>query len=131
MIRLIVFVLCFLPIAPAVAEQASYGNVTLTGLARDVDWPYNQLGASYAMVCNVNGPDGFLTIRAGPGSQFASQRKLNRLAIVEVDTRFRQGFWVQVIDAYRTHTKGGTPQKYKSLQVIGWAHDGYLCAFLD
>ncbi|MCP5087348.1 MAG: hypothetical protein GY952_11160 [Rhodobacteraceae bacterium] len=129
--RLKILLLYFLVVTPAVAEQANYGNVTLTGLARDIDWPYNQSGASYAMVCNVNGPEGFLTIRAGPGSHSASVRKLNRLAIVEVDTRYRQGSWVQVIDAYRTHTKSGTPQNYKSLRVHGWAHDGYLCAFLD
>ena len=115
----------------AAAEQAQYGTVSLEGLARDVDWPYNTPGPSFAMICNVNGPDGFLTIRSGPDTSYGSRRKLNRLAIAEVDTRYRQGRWVRVLDAYRTHTKDGVRQDYKSLRVEGWAHDGYLCAFLD
>lgn len=117
--------------SPIGAETAQYGAISLEGLARDTDWPYNAAGASYAMVCNVNGPDGFLTIRSGPGSDYASKRKLNRLAIVDVDTQYRQGRWVKVIDAYRTHTKDGQRQEYKGLPVKGWAHDGYLCSFLD
>ncbi len=129
--KLLTVLVFILPIVPATAEQAVYGTVALTGLAREVDWPYNLQGASYAMVCNVNGPDGFLTVRAGPGSHYASRRKLNRLAIIEVDTRYRQSSWVRVTDAYRTHSKNGTSQNYKSLRVEGWAHDGYLCAFLD
>ena len=42
------------------------------------------------MVCNVNGPDGFLSIRSGPGSDFEAVRKLKRLAIVEVDDSERR-----------------------------------------
>lgn len=112
------------------AEEGFYGEVTLDGLSRNVDWPVNRPGPSLSMVCNVNGPDGFLTIRDGPGGNYKSNRKLNRLAIIEVDTRARQGRWVRVLDAYRTHTKNGHPQNYKSLSVRGWAHDAYLCAFI-
>jgi len=109
------------PAVPAVAEDASYGAIDLTGLAREDN----------AMVCNVNGPDGYLTIRAEPSSKSAPMRKLNRLAIVVVDTRVRDGNWVRVITAYRTHNKHGERQALKNLPVSGWAHDGYLCDFLD
>mgnify|MGYP000333135073 FL=1 len=79
----------------ATAEEAFYGDVSLEGLSRNVDWPVNRAGPSLSMVCNVNGPDGFLTVRNGPGSNFKSNRKLNRLAIIEVDTRYRQGRWIR------------------------------------
>jgi len=86
----------------AQAETRTYGRVDLGGLARDTDWPYNAPGLSYAMVCNVNGPDGFLSVH-----------------------------WVRVIDGHRTHTKDGVPQDFKPLTVSGWAHDGFLCSFID
>lgn len=115
---------------PAVAEQASYGEVELTGLARD-SWTYNTgIRVQNAMVCNVNGPDGFLSIRSGPGTEFDVNRKLNRLAIVEVVLSERQGRWVQVLGASRTVTKEGVSQSTKALPVQGWAHDGYLCDFI-
>lgn len=115
----------------AVAEERTYGAVDLTGLSRDTDWPYNTAGQSYAMVCNVNGPDGFLSVRAGPGSDYAQVRAFNRLAILTVDTSQRRGNWVRVVDGARTHTKDGARQDYNPLPVSGWAHDGYLCGFLD
>jgi len=118
------------PAVPAVAEDASYGAIDLTGLARN-SWGLNPEGEDNAMVCNVNGPDGYLTIRAEPSSKSAPMRKLNRLAIVVVDTRVRDGNWVRVITAYRTHNKHGERQALKNLPVSGWAHDGYLCDFLD
>ena len=66
-------------VAPAVhAEEATYGNVYLSGLARDVDWPFNAAGISSAMVCNVNGPDGFLSVRSGPGTNYEQVRAFNR-----------------------------------------------------
>ena len=114
----------------ASAETATYGAIDLTGLAR-ADWQYNPPGESFAMVCNVNGPDGFLTIRAKPSSKSASNRKLKRLAIVTIDTSQRVGRWVRVLTAHRDHTINGQRQNYKSLHVSGWAHDGYLCGFLD
>lgn len=114
----------------AAAETATYGRVNLTGLARE-SWPYNPEGVYLAMVCNVNGPDGFLSIRSGPGTEFEAERKLNRLAVLEVDTAQRHGHWIRVHTAYRTHTKDGWPRDYKSLHVTGWAHDAYLCDFLD
>lgn len=116
--------------APAVSEMAVYGEVDLTGLGRD-DWPLNPGFASHnAMVCNVNGPDGFLSIRSGPGSDFKAVRKLNRLAIVEVDDAERRGRWVRVLNAYRTVSPEGNAVPYKPLPVQGWAHDGYLCSFI-
>jgi hypothetical protein len=81
-LRCAVAVVAALCAAPAVAETAVYGTVDLTGLANK-DWPLNPgFKTQNRMVCNVNGPDGFLTIRSGPGSDFKSVRKLNRLAIV-------------------------------------------------
>lgn len=117
--------------SPLAAETADYGSISLGGLARDTAWPYNPAGLSFAMVCNVNGPDGFLTIRAEPNANSASERKFNRLVVVEVDTRQRYGNWVRVVGGYRNHDKNGRPQEYKNLPVTGWAHDGYLCSFLD
>lgn len=114
----------------AMAEEATYGAVDLTGLARN-SWSSNPPGESNAMVCNVNGPDGFLTVRDAPASGAAAMRKLERLAIVVVDTSDRQGHWIRVLSAHRTHTTEGQPQAFKALPVAGWAHDGYLCDFLD
>jgi len=54
--------------APAQAENRDYGDVSLTGLARE-SWPLNPgIQTSLAMVCNVNGPDGFLSIRGSASS---------------------------------------------------------------
>lgn len=115
---------------PARAETASYGRIELTGLARE-SWPLNPAGQMSAMVCNVNGPDGFLSVRAGPGTGHEIKRRLKRLAIIEVDTSQRRGNWIRVLTANRTHTPDGVPQDFKSLHVSGWAHDGYLCDFID
>lgn len=113
-----------------IAEQADYGEVNLTGLARE-SWPYNQaFPEQYVMVCNVNGPDGFLTIRTGPDASYPKARALNRLAIVVVDISQRQGRWVKILDAYRSVTEEGFNQSLKQLPVQGWAHDGYLCDFI-
>lgn len=114
----------------AAAEEASYGRIDLAGLAR-TSFDLNPAGPTSVMVCNVNGPDGFLSIRSGPGTGYKANRKLNRLAILEVDTRVRNGRWIKVLTAYRTHTKDGQPMNQKSLHVEGWAHDGYLCDFID
>lgn len=116
--------------SPALAETATYGSVDLTGLARN-SWPLNRPGESNAMVCNVKGPDGFLTIRKSPSASSASARKLKRLAIIVVDTRIRSGNWIRVLSAHRTHTVQGSRQSLKDLPVRGWAHDRYLCDFLD
>ena len=122
--------LALMSVPAAQAETRTYGQVDLTGLARD-SWPYNPSGESFAMVCNVNGPDGFLSVRSGPGTDFEQVRAFNRLAILTVDTRERRGNWVRIVGGQRTHTKDGTPQDYRPLDVQGWAHDGYLCDFLD
>lgn len=118
------------PMAPASAEERTYGAVELTGLARN-SWHLNPAGESNAMVCNVNGPDGWVAIRSGPGTGYAARRKLKRLAVLVVDTSQRQGRWVRVTTAYRTFTPDGDRQRRKTLHVSGWAHDGYLCDFLD
>ncbi|MEP5154693.1 SH3 domain-containing protein [Planktotalea sp.] len=117
--------------APVVAEEAVYGSVYLGGLDRDVTWPHNDFNEHNSMVCNVNGPDGFLTVRSGPGSDFKKVRAFKRLAVLVVDISERRGNWVRVVDGYRTHTSEGVPQDFKALPVSGWAHDGYLCSFLD
>ena len=114
----------------AVAEDRTYGRISLTGLARN-SWHLNAPGPQAAMVCNVNGPDGWLAIRSGPGNGFKANRKLKRLAVVEIDTSQRQGRWVRVLTAFRDHTTSGRPQAFRKLNVVGWAHDGYLCDFLD
>lgn len=116
---------------PVIAEEATYGSIYLGGLARDVEWPYNDRGLSYVMVCNVNGPDGFLSVRMGPTTDQPEMRSFNRLAILEVDTREWQGDWVRVVDAMRTHTVDGVSQAPKALPVVGWAHSDYLCSFQD
>ncbi len=116
---------------PAMAERADYGRIELMGLARDTSWPLNAPGESFAMVCNVNGPDGYLSIRTGPGTNHSEARRLNRLARVTVDTSNRRGNWVRVLNADRRFTKDGRSQPYKALPVSGWAHDGYLCSFMD
>ena len=115
----------------AIAEYADYGRIELNGLARENAWPLNAPGESYAMVCNVNGPDGFLSIRSGPGSNHGINRNLKRLARVTVDTSQRRGNWVRVLDAGRSFSTTGQPVNYKALTVQGWAHDGYLCDFID
>lgn len=112
------------------AEDRTYGNVYLSGLARD-SWGYNAPGEQYAMVCNVNGPDGYLSVRSGPGTEYSAERNLKRLAILTVDSSQRQGHWVRVVTAQRTHSTDGYPIEPKSLHVSGWAHDGYICDFID
>ena len=117
--------------APVGAEEGVYGNIYLGGLARDVSWPLNVRGENQVMVCNVNGPDGYLSVRMGPTTSQPEMRSFNRLANLTVDTRERQGHWVRVLGAHRTHTKNGAPQAYRDLPVVGWAHDNYLCSFQD
>ncbi len=114
---------------PVMAEEADYGEVTLTGLARE-SWAYNPLGDSSALVCNVNGADGFMTVRAGPGSNFEARRSLNRLATVHIDTSQVQGDWVRVLTAYRVLTSEGVTQPDQILHVSGWAHTDFLCDFI-
>ncbi|MEP5732299.1 MAG: hypothetical protein ABJL67_23365 [Sulfitobacter sp.] len=113
----------------ASAEYQIYGEVDLTGLARE-SWGLSSIALLDAMVCNVNGPDGFLTVRSGPGTSFGKVRAFNRLAILTVDISQRRGNWVYIVDGYRTVTKDGRSQQIKNLPVQGWAHDGYLCDFI-
>ncbi|WP_370400845.1 SH3 domain-containing protein [Sulfitobacter sp. JB4-11] len=110
------------------AEYAVYGEVELAGLARE-NWQYSTVALLDAMVCNVNGPDGFLTVRSGPDSSYAKVRAFNRLAILTVDIREQYGSWVRIVDGYRTVTQNGISQPVKELPVYGWAHTGYLCDF--
>ncbi|MFK7835380.1 MAG: hypothetical protein AB8B60_04105 [Sulfitobacter sp.] len=110
------------------AEYRIYGEVELAGLAR-ANWGLSSIALLDAMVCNVNGPDGFLTVRSGPGSSYGKVRAFNRLAILTVDIRERRGRWVRIVDGYRSVTLNGRSQQVKNLPVQGWAHDGYLCDF--
>lgn len=115
----------------ASAEDRSYGDVYLSGLARE-SWPLNPEGEWFAMVCYVNGPDGYLSVRSGPGTKYEVLRNLKRLAIVTVDTSQRQGHWVRVVTAHRSHSADGDLlANMRDLHVAGWAHDNYLCDFID
>ena len=116
---------------PVYAEEAEYGSIYLGGLARDVTWPYNDFDEHNTMVCNLDGPDAFMTVRSGPGRAYEKVRSFNRLAILVVDVSQRQRNWVKVISGLRTHTVDGVSQDYKELPVEGWAHDAYLCSFMD
>ena len=113
------------------AEVADYGNIELTGLSRDVSWPLNEAGEANSLVCNVNGPDGFLSIRSGPGTEHEILIKLERLAYVTVDTGERQGNWVRVVGTARGWTPEGKRTDHEDYGVSGWAHDGYLCSYTD
>lgn len=115
----------------AAAEYAAYGRIELNGLAREQFHLNPSIREQFVMVCNVNGPDGFLSVRSGPSTQHKVKRRLNRLAILTVDTHQRKGRWIRVLTAHRDYTKDGRPQDYKSLHVTGWAHDGFMCDFLD
>lgn len=84
--------------APAMAERGDFGEVYLNGLSRD---QIEQGTSEIAMVCNVNGPDGYLSVRSGPGTQYKVKRNLKRFANVEYDPTSRQGCWVRILDAYR------------------------------
>ena len=130
-IRATIIAVAALTAGSAAAEYADYGRIELNGLARDNSWPLNAPGESYAMVCNVNGPDGFLSIRNGPGTNHGVNRSLKRLATVTVDTSQRRGRWVRVLDAHRSFSTTGQRVDYRPLTVQGWAHDGYLCGFID
>lgn len=130
--KFIIAALCALTCGAATAEDRVYRDVYLSGLSRDGSWPYNPAGQDSAMVCNVNGPDGFLSVRAGPGTDYAVRRNLKRIAIVRIDTTRRKGHWVKVDTAYRSHSvDGDLLAEMRDLHVEGWAHDGYLCDFLD
>lgn len=111
------------------AEYTTYGYVQLQGLSRDTG-SINPPGLADVMVCNVNGADKWLAVRAGAGTNFKILRKIERLAILRVDSESRYGHWVYVTMGYRTHTKKGYPlADVKDLNVSGWVHDGYLCDF--
>jgi hypothetical protein len=115
----------------AFAEEGTYGSIYLSGMARD-SWSLNPPGPANAMVCNVNGPDGFLSVRSCASTDCPIVRSLKRLAILQLDTRYRNGHWVFVTGAYRSHSPDGDRlAETKILAVRGWAHDGYLCDFLD
>lgn len=124
--RYVAVVVAVLLALPAAAERGQFGEVFLNGLARDQPL----IGREAVMVCNVSAVDGFLSIRAGPGTQHGIVRKLKRLAVVEINASERRGRWVRVLSADRNVTPDGRGQAFKSLPVQGWAHDGYLCDFI-
>ncbi len=109
----------------AIAEERVYNDIRLVGLAAPKWGPGDPLATP--MVCNVNGPDGWLAVRAGPGTEYEARRKLKRLVVFEVNTDERVGPWVRVWTAYRLTDQDGRRIAKKSLHVEGWAHTGYLC----
>jgi hypothetical protein len=113
--------------APVAAERGDFGEVFLNGLA--CEQPESR-SPSNATVCTVNGPDGFLSVRSGPGTQHKVMRNLKRFAVVVYDPAGRKGRWVPVLDAYRSTSPAAGPHPYQDLPVKGWAHDGYLCDFI-
>ena len=113
--------------AGASAEERVYNDIRLTGLAAPQWGPGDPLATP--MVCNVNGPDGWLAVRAGPGSDHEIRRKLKRLVVFEVNKDERVGPWVRVWTAYRLTDQDGRRIAKKSLHVEGWAHTGYLCSW--
>lgn len=111
------------------AEYRQYGEVILDGLT--VDGANRNSTTHYAMVCNVNGPDGFLSIRSGPGAKYKARRKLNRLARLTVNPRYQKNGWVPVETADRFYSKNGYRLgRSKSLHVQGWAYGNYICDYL-
>jgi hypothetical protein len=111
--RAVIALLLAISLAPPVlAERAQYGSVMLVGLARD-HWSLTGSSNAYAMVCNVNEPDGFLTVRSGPGTDFGKVRALG-----------------QGCGRLSHHHQGRRTAARKNLTVQGWAHDGYLCSFI-
>ena len=121
--------LCCLLACPAGAEEADYGEVTLTGLARE-SWPYNPPGDVSAFVCNMNDEGDAMAVRAGPGEDHEVRRSLLRLATVHVDTTQIVGDWVRVLTAYRVVSVDGTTVPERILHVSGWAHTDFLCDFI-
>jgi hypothetical protein len=121
------FVLAFAGFAHA--EKRTYGHVRLDGNSR-TSGSLNPPGLADVMVCNVNGPDGFLSVRSGAGSNYTELRKMLRLAIVTVDSEQHYGHWIYVVDGYRNTTPQGEYLGYnKGLDVQGWVNDKYLCDF--
>lgn len=126
----VLFLFTLLLSLPAAAEYRNYGEVSLNGLSRNHSWQLQTPGVTYSMVCNVNGPDGFLSVRRCTGTNCQIERNLKRLAILEVDTNNRYGNWVYVRTAFRTHSEDGYElARTQDLHVSGWAHDGYLCDY--
>lgn len=123
--RRVAIALGLLTAPAAIAEQRIYGEVRLEGLAHPTWGAGDPLATP--VVCNVNGPDGWLAVRSGPGTQHEIRRKLKRLVIFEVNKDERVGPWVKVWTAYRLTDENGRRIARKSLHVEGWAHTGYLC----
>ncbi len=114
----------------ATAERGRVGDLTLGGLAREVEWPGQRPGYAYAVACNL--ADGAtLAVRAGPGTDHAVTARIERYTTLELDTRERAGAWVRVVGGDQSHAPDGRRRAYKSLLIDGWAHDSYLCTFTD
>lgn len=127
--RLVLVLVTLVLSASAHAEYTRYNAVQLQGLSRNTG-SINPPGLADVMVCNVNGADGWLAVRDGAGTGYPINRKLERLAIVTVDSEYHYGHWIYVRTAYRTHNTNGVElASTKDLHVTGWVHDGYLCDF--
>jgi hypothetical protein len=111
------------------AEYGRYGFVSLDGNSRD-NGALKPPGFADVMVCDVNGPDGFLAVRTAPWIADNILRKIERLAIMRVDSQQRSGKWIYAREVFRTVDKfgfgvGGT----KDLGASGWVHTDHLCDF--
>lgn len=102
----------------------------IIGLARDGSFTLREGPWPTVMVCNLDDPQDYISVRTGPGEEHAIARSLNRFAVVVVDASQRQGNWVRVLGAGRTEDVHGDTVDPVDLPVTGWAHDGYLCDFL-
>ena len=115
--------------ALAHAEYQVYGTVELMGLGKNTG-SIRPPGLADVMVCNVNGSDQWLAVRQGPGTEFAILRKIERLAIMRVDSTSRTGNWIYVKAVYRQVSPWGQSLGFtKNLGVSGWAHLDHLCDY--
>lgn len=111
------------------AEYGDYGYVSLDGNSLE-NGALRPPGLSDVMVCDVNGKDGWLAVRTAPWIADNILRKLERLAILRVDSQQRSGRWIYVREAYRTVDKNGFYiGGVKTLGVSGWVHTDHLCDF--
>ena len=124
----IVSALAFFPLASS-ADTGCYGDYCMNDTINNYyDFYTHFPGAEVSVwVCNVNGPDGFLSVRDGPGTEYPILRKLERFANVTIDSDDRIGSWVRVLSADREISKNGYDQEYVDLHVAGWAHENFLC----
>ena len=124
----IVSALAFFPLASS-ADTGCYGDYCMNDTINNYYDFYTHFPGSvvYVWVCNVNGPDDFMSVRSGPGTQYPTSGELERFANVTINSDERVGRWVRVLSADRNISKDGYDQKHVDLRVAGWAHQNFLC----